>query len=174
MSTSKSIKKKKKTIDKKQNGTNSVNVKISDLQLQLDQTNQKYLRILAEFDNYKKRISTDIQEQKKYSGSSIIRSLLSVFDDIHRILKHKDISDLNKVIEGIELINNNVMKILESNDIASFDSIGNIFDHNIHEAIAQKSSKEKKGIIIDEFEKGYTYHDRVIRHAKVIVSSGKE
>ena len=71
-------------------------------------------------------------------------------------------------------LKNNVMKILESNDIASFDSIGNIFDHNIHEAIAQKSSKEKKGIIIDEFEKGYTYHDRVIRHAKVIVSSGKE
>ena len=66
--------------------------------------------------------------------------------------------------------NNNVMKILEHNDIASFDSIGNIFDHNIHEAIAQKSSIEKKGIIIEEFEKGYLYHDKVIRHAKVIVS----
>ena len=142
--------------------------------MQLDQINQKYLRLLAEFDNYKKRINTDIQDQKKYSGSSIIGSLLSVFDDIHRILGHRDISDLNKIIEGIELIDNNVKKILDSKGITSFDSIGESFDHNFHEAIAQKKSKEKEGIIIEEFEKGYLYHDRVIRHAKVIVSSGKE
>ena len=170
MTVSKSASKKKK----KSNKNNSINLKVEELELQLEKNNQKYLRLLAEFDNYKKRVNSDIKEQRKYSGSDIIGSFLAVFDDIHRILEHKDVSDLSKIIEGIELIDNNINNILDNYGITSFDSIGKTFDHNFHEAIVQKSSKEKEGVIIEEFQRGYLYHDKVIRHAKVIVSSGKE
>ena len=129
------------------NQTNSINLKVEELELQLEKNNQKYLRLLAEFDNYKKRVNSDIKEQRKYSGSDIIGSFLAVFDDIHRILEHKDVSDLSKIIEGIELIDNNINNILDNYGITSFDSIGKTFDHNFHEAIAQKSSKEKEGVI---------------------------
>ena len=101
----------------------------------------------------------------------MIKNLIPIFDDLDRILMESNkIEDVKKVIEGLELVNNKLHSILNNLNIARFDSFGETFDPNYHDAIMTRKDKQKKNIIVEEFEKGYKYHDKVLRHSKVIVS----
>ena len=134
------------------------------------QVEDKNIRLLAEFDNFKKRIFIEKQESLKYEGVDIIKQILPMLDDFSRVLEMKTIIKDKSIYDGIYLLCEKLKGILNDNGVESYNSIGEEFDPNLHEAIMLKKSKQKKNIIIEEFQNGYKYHNRVIRHAKVIVS----
>ena len=130
----------------------------------------KNIRLLAEFDNFKKRNLEDKRKLLKYDGVDFVVSLLPILDDIDRTLNLKELKSNKTIFDGINMIRDKINKTLEEKGIKTYISLNKSFDTEYHEALMMKKSKKKSGIILEEFEKGYLYHDKVIRHAKVIVS----
>ena len=144
---------------------------LSELKSEIESLQNKNVRLLAEFDNYKRRSLMEKENLIKYSGEGLVKNILSVIDDFDRVLinKNKENSN-NPMFKGIELIYNKLIKNLNDFGIKSFKSIGENFDANFHEAIMLEKSKKKEGIVLKEFEKGYKFHDKILRHSKVIIS----
>mgnify|MGYP003967557093 FL=1 len=134
----------------------------------------KYLRLKAEFDNYRKRKENDTIHLLKYDGERVIKSFLNVLDDLNRLEKastENGESNKEKLHEGIELIINNINKRFKEFEVESFGKPGDFVDYELHDALMMKSEKGKdENEILEVFEKGYRYKDRVIRHAKVVVN----
>ena len=140
---------------------------------QVETLKDEKLRVIADLENFRKRKGSEISSLLKYSGEDLIKKIIPVFDDLDRVLmKSSEIEDKKDLIDGIEMIANKLYKILDSLNISRFDSLGESFDPEYHDAMMTKKAKQKKNIIIEEFEKGYRYHDKIIKHAKVIVSEG--
>ncbi|WP_245543581.1 nucleotide exchange factor GrpE [Methanoplanus limicola] len=131
----------------------------------------KYLRLAADFENYKKRSSKEISDRSKRAVESFAVDILEVSDNIDRALKSDDDSKLR---EGLEQIQKILEKVLKSHSITPMESVNKKFDPNIHEAIAYVPSGNEEGTVIDEIICGYCMDDKVIRCAKVAVSKGKE
>jgi molecular chaperone GrpE len=147
---------------------------INELNAKLSEANDKFLRLYSEFDNYRKRTSKERIELSKTASEDLIVSLLPVIDDFERALKAIEATEENKNLrEGVELIYNKMLGILSQKGLKAMESIGKEFNSEIHEAIAQVPSEndENKGKIFDEVVKGYYLHEKVIRHAKVVVSN---
>ena len=158
----------KKTIDelKKQ-----ISLEIEKQELQID----KYKRLLAEFDNYKRRT---IKEKARIADRAIIdfsKEIITVVDDFDRTFESlPENSESKSLVKGIELIHEKIIKILSDNGVKSFNSLEEKFDPEIHEAISsQEDNKKENGIILNEYLKGYKFNDNVIRHSKVIVVKNK-
>jgi len=154
--------KKKKTVVKAKSKTNQ-------FENQLKELKDKNISLLAEFDNYRKRVTRERIASEKYEGQKIINSILPIIDDIDRLLSIKEINELS-VLDGVNLIKTKFLSVLKEYGVTSYDSLGEPFNPDFHEAIMMKKTKKKKNIIIEEFQKGYMYHDKVLRHAKVVVS----
>ncbi len=147
---------------------------INELNAKLAEANDKFLRLYSEFDNYRKRTSKERIELSKTASEDLIVSLLPIIDDFERALKAIEATEENKNLrEGVELIYNKMLGILSQKGLKAMESIGKEFNSEIHEAIAQVPSEneENKGKIFDEVVKGYYLHEKVIRHAKVVVSN---
>lgn len=147
---------------------------INELNVKLAEANDKFLRLYSEFDNYRKRTSKERIELSKTASEDLIVSLLPIIDDFERALKAIEATEENKNLrEGVELIYNKMLGILSQKGLKAMESIGKEFNSEIHEAIAQVPSEneENKGKIFDEVVKGYYLHEKVIRHAKVVVSN---
>ncbi len=133
---------------------------------------EKFLRIAAEFDNYRKRIDREMIVLRESAKADIVSQLLPVMDDLERSLdagseKH----DAKSLLEGIGLIQKNFLRILQDEGLKPMDSVGKPFDPEKHEALLQIEAKDKDSeVVVEEHLKGYEFKDRVIRHAKVIVS----
>ena len=138
----------------------------------LKESENKNLRLMAEFDNLKKRTQRSIIDSYNRNLENVILSFLPIIDDFDRMIDNENNDKTMK--EGVSIIQSKFKKILDSYDVNSFNSKGEIFDADLHEAIMAQHSNKKANMIIDEFEKGYKIKDKVIRHAKVIVSKGKE
>ena len=159
---------------KKNNTKADKNIKINkELDKKIVELENKNLRLLADFDNLKKRKNEEISNLLKFSGESLIKDLLVVFDDLDRLKNQSDKVDSSVFHNGIKLMSDKLYKILSNYNIDKFDSLGEMFDSNLHDAMMVRESKKKKNLIIEEFEKGYKYNDKIIRHSKVIVSKGK-
>ena len=130
----------------------------------------KNIRLLAEFDNFKKRNLEDKRKILKYDGVDFIISLLPILDDIDRTLNLKELKSNKTIFDGINMIRDKIKKILKEKGVKTYNSLNESFDTEYHEALMMKKTKKKSGVILEEFEKGYLYLDKVIRHAKVIVS----
>ena len=130
----------------------------------------KNIRLLAEFDNYKRRTQEERINLLKYGGKKLAKSILPILDDLHRTLETGGKTKARTILEGIELIMSKLDKTLEEQGIVVFDSVGQNFDPELHEALMSEKSDQEDNIIIREFEKGYKYDDKIIRHAKVVVS----
>ena len=139
------------------------------LKNKIKELKDKNIALLAEFDNYKKRISKQIDNNRKYEGENIIIKIIPVLDDIERVLAVENI-DSKTIVEGVDLIKNKFLSILEEQGVEGYKSIGEEFNPDYHEAIMMKETKEKSNVVIEEYQRGYTYHDKVLRHSKVIVS----
>ena len=145
------------------------------------QLKDKVLRMAAEFDNYKKRIERERQSSLKYAGEFIFRELLPVVDNLERALKtgivegaaaEKNLAALN---EGVQLTFKSMISTLEKFEVKPIESIGQPFNPSQHEALTMEESETiPASHVVNEFEKGYYYKDRLLRAAKVIVSSGKK
>lgn len=144
------------------------------LENELNEQKDKYLRLMAEFENYKRRTSKERIELIQTAGKDIIVSLLEVLDDIDRAEKQLSSSDDIAVQkEGIQLVFNKIKTNLYSKGVKAMDSINTDFDIEKHEAITEipAPSEEMKGKVLDEITKGYYLNDKLIRFAKVVVAN---
>lgn len=140
---------------------------------ELETVKDQYLRVLAEFDNYKKRRERDFFNLVESANTSLIEELLPIMDDFDRSLdsKHREKSS-KSFKKGIELIYNKFKSILVKQGIEYIEAVGKPFDPELHEAIMQIEAKddELSNIVVEEALKGYKFKDKVIRHSKVVVS----
>lgn len=144
------------------------------LKQEVSLANDKYLRLYAEFDNFRRRNTKERAELLQSAGKDVIVSLLPVLDDFDRAIRHMDnTADVNAVKEGVVLIQQKLKNILAQKGLKEMQSIGTEFDPELHEAITNvpAPSDEQKGKVIDEVEKGYYLNDKVARFAKVVVGN---
>jgi len=174
MTTKKSIKTKKNT---KRDSVKSLREKLSELESQLaelteeiERKSDKNVRLLAEFDNYKRRNQEERSRLIKYAGEELAKAILPILDDLHRTLESDGKGKARTILEGIELIVSKLDRTLEDQGIVPFDSVGQDFNPELHEALISEESKKGENVILREFEKGYKYSDKILRHAKVVVS----
>ena len=145
---------------------------LEDAQAVIEEQKDKYLRLSAEFDNYRKRTMKEKAELILNGGEKSISSILPVIDDFERAIKTMETAkDVKAVKEGIELIYNKFMATLAQNGVKVIETKDQPLDTDYHEAIAviPVPSEEQKGKILDCVQTGYTLNDKVIRHAKVVV-----
>lgn len=158
-----------------ENTPNVEEVPLSELeQVKADLAEQKdkYLRLMAEFDNYKRRTAKERMELIQTAGKDVIVSLLDVLDDCDRAEKQLNTSDdiaLQK--EGIQLVFNKIRNTMQAKGLSPMESIGKDFDAEFHEAITEVPVPDDKlkGKVIDEVTKGYALNEKIIRFAKVVV-----
>ncbi len=150
--------------------------KIEELENEVADLKDKLLRRAAEFENYKRRTENDQLNLLKYAAETFIIKLLPVIDDFERSLQHIDnSSDVESIKKGLKLIYDKLMKVLDEQGVKKIESVGQPFDVDFHEALMQRKAEEvAPHTVLDEIEKGYMYKDRVIRHAKVVVSEEQE
>lgn len=145
---------------------------IEKLKTELATYKDKYVRLIAEFENYKKRTIKEKIEDNKLAGKEIYLSLLPVLDDIERAMKSiNSTTDIEALKKGVNLIYTKFKATLESKGVKEITSVGEPFNTDHHEAITSidAPTEEMKGKVVDELEKGYWLHDKIIRFAKVIV-----
>jgi len=149
---------------------------IDNLNKQLLDEKDRYLRLNAEFDNARKRAVKDHEEFIKYAGEKIIQEFIDVFESLERGIENaKKADNKDKLIEGMELVYKKFKAILEKNGLTPIKAVGEKFDHNKHEAMMQTLTDEfKEDTILEEFAKGYMLNGKVIRYSKVRVSKLKE
>ncbi|MCD8236782.1 MAG: nucleotide exchange factor GrpE [Prevotellaceae bacterium] len=142
------------------------NAKIAEL-------NDKYIRLVAEFDNYRKRVMREKAELIKNGGEKVVTAILPVLDDMERAEQTMDkAEDVNAVKEGVILIIEKFMKLLKHEGLEKIEAVGQDFNTDFHEAIAMVPGQpdEMKGKVLDCVMNGYTLNEKVIRHAKVAVA----
>ena len=171
----KKIKKENKTSKQKSNikKDNDNLLLIKNISNQLKSLKDRNIKLLAEFDNYQKRTLLEKERASRFDGINIVKDLLPVFDDIDRMIDFNKEENNESILEAICMIDSKIHNILTKYSIKKIDSIDEEFNPSFHEALLQKKSNKKEGKIIEEYEKGYLYHDKIIRHAKVVVSKGK-
>ena len=149
--------------------------KIAELEKQNLELKDTLLRKVAEFENYKRRNENDQLNILKYAAESFIRNILPVYDDLERSLSHiDDENNTDSTKKGLLLVFEKFGKILENQGVRRMDAKGKPFDVHLHEALMQQSAEGvAPHTVLDVLEPGYMYKDRVLRHAKVIVSSEK-
>lgn len=144
---------------------------VAKLKAELDEQKDKYVRLFAEFDNYKRRSSKERIEFIQTAGKEVITSLLDVLDDCDRAEKQmQDTNDSEQIKEGVQLVFNKLRKVLQSKGLKAMESMHTDFDVEKHEAITEiPADKKLKGKVVDEIQKGYYLNDKLIRFAKVVV-----
>ncbi len=145
---------------------------LQKLQAELAEANDKYLRLYAEFDNFKRRTSKERIDLLQTAGKEVIVSLLPVLDDFERAQKAmENATEISAVKEGVALIHHKIKNILTQQGLKEMEAKGSAFDADLHEAITNipAPTEDLKGKNIDELEKGYYLNDKVIRFAKVVV-----
>jgi molecular chaperone GrpE len=158
-------------------GTNHLNQNLDDddeeekLKVELQEQKDKYLRLLAEFDNYKRRSARERIELSQTAGKEIIVSLLDVLDDCDRAEKQLEQDKSTKDLSGVLLVFNKLRNVLQSRGLRAMESLHSEFDVEKHEAISEvpAPSPDLQGKVIAEVMKGYYLNDKIIRFAKVIV-----
>jgi molecular chaperone GrpE len=153
-------------------GVETLQAKVDELETALAQVKDQFLRKAADFENYKRRMENELGDRIRFANEDLIYEILPVLDDFERFLKNsKKNPEFDVFYKGVELIYQKLSKILSSQGVQSFESVGKSFDTEYHDALMQMP---KEGVpphtVIEEVEKGYKYQDKVLRHAKVIVS----
>lgn len=146
---------------------------IAELQEELKTANERYIRLMAEFDNYKKRTSREYERMVESANEKLMLELIDVRETFERALKHTENADLQSFVDGTKLIFNKLDGVLAMNGLTPFADIGDEFDPQLHDAMLKQPHPElDEDHIVDIFEKGYKLKERVIKHARVIVSAG--
>ncbi len=145
--------------------------KTAQLSGEAEEWKDKYLRLSAEFDNYRKRTLREKMELIESGGEDVIKSMLAVMDDFDRALQAmQSASDVASVREGVELISQKMRDTLKGKGVSEIEAVGQPLDTDLHEAVAKfPAGDDKKGLVIDVVQKGYKLKEKVIRYAKVVV-----
>ena len=137
-----------------------------------NELNNRFLRLYAEFENYRKRTNKERLDLITNANSDLLKDLIPVIDDFERaITNNADVDDIEGIKEGFSLIYNKYKGLLQSKGLKAMEAKGEVFDPELHEAIANLPTEDKKmkGKVIDDVEKGYFLNDKVLRFAKVVV-----
>jgi molecular chaperone GrpE len=140
----------------------------------IEDLKNKYLRVLADLDNYKKRAAMEKEELAKFSNEILVKELLPAVDGFTRAIDFATKTNNEDLIKGIALIKKQVEDALMKFGVKEIVSMGKPYDAHLHEAIFMQGSDGEPGIVLKETQKGYTMHERLIRPAMVIVSKNKE
>ena len=170
--------KKEKSKPGNKNGVKKVKRKEQDsiltLKKEVQALEDRYLRLKAEFDNFRKRKSEEISKLLLYDGEKVIKGFLPVIDDLERMLIaaktiKEDVDE--SLLDGLNMVNSKIEKYFETLEVIPYGEKGEILDPDLHDAMMTRNDqKQDENVILEVFEKGYTYREKVIRHAKVIVN----
>lgn len=146
---------------------------VEKLTAELAEAKDKYLRLYSEFDNFRKRTAKEKVDIILNATEGLMKDLLPVVDDFQRAKEAMDkTEDVNTLREGTDLIYQKLYKVLESKGLKGIEAKDQPFDVDLHESVTQfPAGDDKKGIVIEELEKGYFLNDKVIRYAKVVVGN---
>ncbi len=150
--------------------------KLKNTELEAKQTYDRFLRVSAEFDNYKKRSSREMSEFRKYANESLISEMLNVVDNLERAIISSSGNDTanNCLVEGVGMTLKEILKVFENYGVKPIESLCKAFDPNFHQAVMQQESEEHpENTVIAELQKGYMIHDRLLRPSMVVVSKSK-
>lgn len=145
---------------------------IEELKAQLEEQKDRYLRLSAEFDNYRKRTLKERSDMLKTVNGDTLSGMLPVLDDLERAMQSmQKATDVDAVREGVVLIYNKIQEFLKNKGIVEIDAMNQVFDTDLHEAITKipAPTEDLKGKVVDVIQKGYKIDTKVIRYAKVVV-----
>lgn len=166
----------KKGAPKKKNNSSSskLNKEIKELKDINNNLEDKYLRLKAEFDNYRRRKTEEFSNLLKYDGEDIIKGFLPILDDLDRLKDVENesaLNDNNSIESGLDMIFKKTNKYLESIDVERFGAVDDKLDPDLHDALMTRCDKNKEDeSILEIFENGYSYKKKIIKHAKVVVN----
>ena len=151
--------------------------RVESLEKEVKETHDRLLRVSAEFENYKKRATREMNDFRKFANESFVKAMLPVIDNLDRAIessnneKHADKS----MLEGVNMTLKEILKVLEQFGVKRFDSLGNTFDPGLHQAVMQEVTDEHaENSVVKELQKGYMMHDRLLRPAMVVVAKKPE
>ncbi len=156
-----------------QKAAKELTAKLEAAEQEAGENYDRFLRISAEFENYKKRKERESADFRKYANETLVKELLPVVDNLERAMEtqgdHEDA--VHSVLEGVDMTLKEIFKVLEKFAVKAVDAVGNEFDPTYHQAVMQEASDtHPDNTVIKEFQKGYTIHDRLLRPAMVVVA----
>lgn len=166
------LEEEKVEVEPKKEKKNKKNKQVEELTEKLKSLEEETLRAKADLINYRKRKDDEVSNLLKYCNADIIMLLLPVLDNFERVINKENISeDVKSYLEGFKLIYKQIKDILESNDVKEIEALGKEFDPMYHQSVTmRKDDTKESGIVLEVYQKGYTYKDKVLRPAMVIIN----
>lgn len=166
------LEEEKVEVEPKKDKKNKKNKQVEELTEKLKSLEEETLRAKADLINYRKRKDDEVSNLLKYCNADIIMLLLPVLDNFERVINKEDIpDDVKSYLEGFKLIYKQIKDILESNDVKEIEALGKEFDPMYHQSVTMRKDESKEsGIVLEVYQKGYTYKDKVLRPAMVIIN----
>jgi molecular chaperone GrpE len=174
---SKQVADEESEVDQDQLPEEDLESKLKAAQDQAQENYDRLLRLSAEFDNYKKRTSREMRDVVRYANEKLLKELLSIVDNLERAIDsaNQDSPSDASLIEGINLTLSEVLKILKRYDVEPVKALGETFDPAFHQAMMQQEVEDQPAnMVVQEMQKGYVMHDRLLRPAMVVVSKAKD
>ena len=146
--------------------------KIAELEKKLQEAEAKYVRLYADFDNYRRRVKLDAEAAQKYRAQSLVTNLLPALDNFDRAINStKETEETKPILQGMNMVLSSILSAMKEEGVEVIESVGKEFDPHVHQAIMQDNNEEfGSNIVVEEFQKGYKLKDRVIRPAMVKVN----
>ena len=147
--------------------------KIAELEKKLQEAEAKYVRLYADFDNYRRRVKLDAEAAQKYRAQSLVTNLLPALDNFDRAINStKETEETKPILQGMNMVLSSILSAMKEEGVEVIESVGKEFDPHVHQAIMQDNNEEfGSNIVVEEFQKGYTYHDSVVRYSMVKVAN---
>lgn len=155
-------------------GMNALEQKVQSLNEDLAKAKDALLRTAADFDNFRKRQRREMEDNKKFATEKVLLELLPALDNLQRALAAAGQGESQGLVQGVKMVADQFKTALENHGLKGYESVGQKFDPQRHEAISEREEPGKAaGTIVEEFQKGYMLHDRVVRPAMVVVAKGE-
>ncbi len=174
---SKEIDSGKKDKEKTDDPLKVMEARLESMEQESKDSHNRFLRVSAEFENYKKRAAREMNDFRKFANESFAKAMLPVVDNLDRAIESSSDDDHSNssVVEGVNMTLKEILKIFEQFGVKPFESLGKTFDPAVHQAVMQEESDDHpEKTILNELEKGYMIHDRLLRPAMVVVSKKTE
>ena len=168
---------KKKLKKEKTDPVQALEEEMETVKQEAKDTYDKYLRVCAEFDNYKKRSTREMNDFRKYANEALLRDMLTVVDNLERAIDSSNNHSENNfsVVEGVHMTLRGILDLIEKQQVTPIESVDKPFDPQFHQALQQEESEDHpNNTVLKEFQKGYLLHDRLLRPSMVVVSKKKE
>ncbi len=150
--------------------------RLESVEQEAKEAHDRFLRVSAEFENYKKRSAREMDEFRKFANESLLREMLTVVDNLERALNssNNDNQANSHIAEGVDMTLKEILKVFEKFNVKPIEALGKPFDPNFHQAAMREETNEHpENTVLNELEKGYMIHDRLLRPAMVVVSMPK-